>query len=158
VASGPGKENPDFRRYLSAHHDTGRIFRILANEASKQVDCTECANCCRFSQVTVTRQDLSAIAAYLDDNVATVSRLYTDPEPDAPALRALKSSRDGCVFLHRNLCLIYEARPTACREFPHIGESRSLGGRPASHDRWAELCPILGQAIERYKVITGYRR
>lgn len=66
---------------------------------------------------------------------------------------------DGeCVFLHRNLCLVYDARPRACRHFPSIAEpQRSLAARMASVCRQAEFCPVVRDALEDFKKETGFR-
>jgi Fe-S-cluster containining protein len=86
-----------------------------------------------------------------------VERLYTVPDQDAPGSRILRSSKDGCVFLDGNLCLIYDARPKTCRDFPHLAiGTHSLGSRPSSLARWAALCPIIFNAIEQYKRVTGF--
>jgi Fe-S-cluster containining protein len=53
--------------------------------------------------------------------------------------------------------MIYEARPKTCRNFPHVAVGTpSLGGRPSSLARWAALCPIIYNALESYKHLTGY--
>ena len=71
--------------------------------------------------------------------------------------RILLNSREGCVFLDGNLCMIYEARPKTCRTFPFVAVgNHSLGGRPSSLARWAALCPIIYNALESYKHLTGY--
>lgn len=151
------EENLAFRRYLSAHHVPEAAFQNIASEIQREIDCTACANCCRESVVTVTAREIEIIAEYLDIPAEAAKRLYTDPDPDAPVLRKLRSTPDGCIFLDGNLCMIYEARPRACHDFPHIGVgSHSLGARPASHARWAALCPIIYNALETYKHRTGY--
>ena len=82
---------------------------------------------------------------------------YMTDDPDAPAARTLRTAESGCVFLKNNLCTIYEARPDACRNFPHVGVgTHSLGGRPSSHARWAVFCPIIYNALESYKHLTGF--
>lgn len=152
------KENLDFRRYLSTRHDSGKTFRILAGQVEQQIDCTACANCCRHSIVAASESDIERIASHLDLPTETIIRLYTDPDRDRPTGRTLRSTAEGCVFLDGNLCIIYEARPKACRDFPHIsGKSHSLGGRPASHARWAPLCPIIFNALEMHKRLAGFR-
>ncbi|MCX6624412.1 MAG: YkgJ family cysteine cluster protein [Acidobacteria bacterium] len=152
-------DNLAFRRYLSAHHHhDDKQFQILAGEVQKHVDCTACANCCRHSVVQVNKAEIKSIAAYLSTTPEEVTRLYTLPDADAPAARILSNSARGCVFLDGNLCVIYEARPKPCREFPHTAAgTHSLGGRPSSHARWAALCPIIYNALELYKHVTGYR-
>jgi uncharacterized protein len=153
------KENLAFRRYLSAHHFTDTPFQILASEVQQHVDCTACANCCRHSVVSVNKSEIENIAAHLGTTSEAVARLYTIPDSDAPALRTLRNSQEGCVFLDGNLCMIYEARPETCRDFPHVAVGKhSLGGRPSSLARWAPLCPIIFNALERYKHLTGYHR
>jgi Fe-S-cluster containining protein len=151
------QENLAFRRYLSGHHHTERPFQILASEVQQHIDCTSCANCCRHSVVSVNRSEIEQIAEYIHSTPEETVRLYTVPDRDAPALRILRSSKEGCVFLDGNLCMIYEARPKTCRDFPHVAAgTHSLGGRPSSLARWAALCPIIFNALESYKHLTGY--
>ena len=157
LGTAKAEENLDFRRYLSAKHLVDTPFQILASEVKKQVDCTSCANCCRYSVVPASKLEIENIAKYLGDTTEAVIRLYTVPDPDAAGFRILRGSRAGCVFLDGNLCMIYEARPKTCRDFPHVTVgTHSLGGRQLSLGRWAALCPIIFNALERYKHITGY--
>lgn len=150
-------ENLAFRRYLSAHHYPDGPFQIVAGEVQQHVDCTACANCCRHSVVSVTHGEIEAIARHLGVAHEEVVRRYTVADPGAPALRILAGSQDACVFLIGNLCTVYDARPKACREFPHVAMgTHSLGARPASLARWAALCPIIYNALEKYKHRTGY--
>jgi uncharacterized protein len=157
LGTAKAEETIAFRRYLSAHHFPDKPFQILASEVQRQVDCTVCANCCRHSMVSVSPTEVEAIARYLAATPESVTRLYTAADPEAADARILLNPGVGCVFLDGNLCLIYEARPRACRDFPHVSVgSHSLGGRPASLARWAVLCPIIYNALEFYKQITGY--
>ena len=150
-------ENLAFRRHLSAHHYCDKPFQILAAEVQQRVECTACANCCRHSVVSVNKSEIENIASHLGVTPEEVTRLYTVPDPDAPALRNLLNSGGGCVFLDVNLCMIYEARPKTCRDFPHVSVgAHSLGSRPASLARWATLCPIIFNSLESYKHRTGY--
>ena len=151
------EENLAFRRYLSAQHYADKPFQILASEVQQHVDCTSCANCCRHSVVSLNKSEIEHIAGYIGTTPEAVTRLYTVPDPDAPALRILRNSEEGCVFLDGNLCTIYEVRPKTCRDFPHVAiGTHSLGGRQSSHARWAALCPIIFNALESYKHLTGY--
>lgn len=157
IGTAKAAENVAFRRYLSAKHARDAPFQILASEIQQQVDCTECANCCRYSVVPINAAEIDAIAQYLKTTSEAVTMLYTAPDPDAVTFRVLRASPEGCVFLDGNLCMIYEARPKACREFPHVSVgSHTLGGRPASLARWAALCPIVFNAMEEYKHLTGF--
>jgi uncharacterized protein len=150
-------ENLEFRRYLSARGAGETPFQVIAADIQEQIDCTTCANCCRCSVVPVSDREIGSIAAHLGATPEAVYQAYTVPDPDAPSRRILASSRQGCVFLAGNLCSIYAARPAACRDFPHVTVgTHTLGGRQASHGRWAALCPIIYNAIETYKHVTGF--
>jgi Fe-S-cluster containining protein len=153
------KENLAFRRHLSAHHHNDTPFQILAREVQQHVDCTACANCCRHSVVPISKPEIERIAGHTGSTPDAVARDYTVPDPDAPALRILRDAGGACVFLKDNLCTIYEARPKTCRNFPHVAfGDHSLGSRPSSFARWAPLCPIIFNALEAYKHLTGYDR
>jgi Fe-S-cluster containining protein len=157
LGTAKAQENLAFRRYLSAHGIDEKPFQIIAAEIQKQIDCTACANCCRCSVVPVSDREIEKIAAHLGATPEAVYRAFTVPDPDAPSRRILASSRQGCIFLTGNLCSIYAARPATCRDFPHVAVgSHTLGGRASSHGRWAALCPIIYNAIEAYKRVTGF--
>jgi Fe-S-cluster containining protein len=157
LGTAKAKENLDFRRYLSAHHQSDEKFHILANEVQKHVDCTACANCCRHSVVAVNDRDIERIARHLGVSVDEARRVYTVADAEASSARVLRSSREGCVFLKGTFCSIYTVRPKTCRDFPHVAAGEhSLGGRLESHARWAALCPIVYNAIEQYKHVTGF--
>lgn len=151
-------ENLAFRRYLAAHRRPSGPFQALATEVQRHVDCTACANCCKHSIVTVNAGEIAGIARRLGAAPEAVTNLYTEPDPEGGAGRILKSRAGGCVFLDGNLCVIYDARPQTCRDFPHVARgAHSLGSRRSSVDRWAALCPIVYNALEDYKRLLGFR-
>lgn len=159
IGTAKAAENLSFRRHLSAHHASDEPFQILASEVQQHVDCTACANCCRHSLVAVSGEEIGRIAAELNSTPETVERQYTVPDPDSASSRILRSTKSGCVFLDGRLCMIYPARPRACREFPHVAVgTHTLGGRAASIARWAPLCPIIFNALEEYKHRLGFPR
>lgn len=158
LAESKQAENVDFRRFLTAHHVPEEPFHILAGDIQQHTDCTACGNCCRFTLVNVTAHDLDAVAQHLGMPRADVVRLYTMPDPESPSQRVLRNERDACAFLDGNICLIYEARPKACRDFPHVAPGvHTVGGRMASVCRNASFCPIIYNALEAYKNLVGYR-
>jgi Fe-S-cluster containining protein len=105
----------------------------------------------------VSEAEIAEIALHLGTTPQAAASSYTVADPDEPSSRILQSSEEGCVFLNDNLCMIYEARPKTCRDFPHIAPgSHTLGSRQASHARWAALCPIIFNALEQQKHVTGF--
>ncbi|MFN3327088.1 MAG: YkgJ family cysteine cluster protein [Bryobacteraceae bacterium] len=148
-------ENLAFRRRLTSRD--AQPFQILATEVAARTDCTACANCCRELTVTVGPAEIEAIARHLNSTPAKVAREYTVPDPLAPSELLLRHTAQGCVFLDGNLCMIYDARPPTCRDFPHIAPgSHTLGGRFSTLFRNVPVCPILYNAVEAYKHRTGF--
>ncbi len=146
------REDLDFRRYLSAHHHRVEEFQAIAASLQPAIDCKGCANCCRETLVNVSDAEISAIAEFLGMEPAEVTRLYTMRDPEPPHSLVLLNDKNGCTFLDGNLCMIYEARPKPCREFPHTASgTHSLGGRVESIWRRASICPIVFNALEEYK-------
>jgi Fe-S-cluster containining protein len=152
LTKGREAENLRFRRYVRNHHQDEGAFRVLAKEVEAQIDCTRCANCCRQTVVEVSDLEIAKIAGYLGMEPAEVIRLYTTiDDPDARGTRVIINRRNGCTFLDGNLCTVYDARPEACRRFPHlVNAQRSLGSRMASIFRRASYCPIVYNTLEAY--------
>jgi uncharacterized protein len=149
-------ENLEFRRHLRAHHGLEDGFDATAQEVAQQVDCTQCANCCRETKVDVAADEVKAIAEHLGCTEEQARHEYT--EVDAADHRRILRQPDGaCVFLDGNLCMIYEARPRACRDFPYVGvHATLLGTRMSSMFSHAWFCPIMYNAIEMHKHRVGY--
>ena len=82
----------------------------------RDVNCMECANCCKTMTPTFNKADITRISAHVG---------LTPKEFKAKWL--LKEDETGdwinktqpCQFLEGNKCGIYEVRPADCAEFPH---------------------------------------
>jgi uncharacterized protein len=150
-------ENLGFRRYLSAQHRRIEELQSLAAQIQPRIDCTACANCCRWSVVEVHRGDVDALASSFGVSFEEATRAYTCLDREDPGTRILKNARGQCVFLRGNRCSVYPDRPKTCRDFPHLSfGSHSLGSRISSLARWIPLCPIIYNAFESYKRAVGY--
>ena len=149
-------ENFRFRRFMKSRDHSDRILRRIAEGIQEQIDCTACANCCKTSTTAISERDIDRLARHLRISRERFLADYTMPD-DEGALSLRFTPEAGCVFLEGNLCSVYEARPKACRDFPHLAlGTHSLGGRVASIGRWVSLCPIVYNALERYKKRLGY--
>jgi uncharacterized protein len=157
LSESKASENLEFRRYLRAHHTGEGPFHVLADRVEREFDCLSCANCCRETLVNVSDEDLRRIAMYLQITVEEVSHLYTAKGTAPGEEHILKSGVGGCAFLDGNLCTIYEARPRVCREFPHVhGTEDTLPHRMSATVRRASVCPIVYNALEEFKHLTGF--
>jgi Fe-S-cluster containining protein len=97
------------------------------------------------------------MAACLNMDPGDVLRLCTVPG-DNSSETLLKQDNDACIFLDSGLCMVYEARPGACSQFPAIAlHANLLGNRMSSVCRQAAICPVVFQALDEFKRLTGFR-
>ncbi len=123
LARAARKEHAALVRRLSASDPRRLDERVhaLHEEAFEEIDCLDCANCCRTLGPRVTDADVQRIAASLRirPSVFTEKHLRLDDDGDY-VFRTMP-----CPFLgNDNYCSIYEVRPKACREYPHTDRRR----------------------------------
>lgn len=88
----------------------------LHEEVFEEIDCLQCANCCKTTSPIFRDKDIDRIAKHLGIKPAQLVEQYLHLDEDGDYV--LNSS--PCVFLGAdNYCQIYEVRPKACREYPH---------------------------------------
>lgn len=98
--------------------------------------CHQCGACCRWTgHVLLTDGDITrlAVAAGLSEE-AFIAR-YTVLAANRRQLSLADAPDGSCVLLKESRCLLYEARPAQCRDFP-------FGWRVA------EGCPALAELNE----------
>jgi len=96
-------------------------FHELHDKAFEKIDCLDCANCCKTTSPIFYDKDVERMAAHFRIKPAKFFDEYLRMDEDGD--QVLKSS--PCPFLlEDNKCMAYEARPKACREFPHTNRKR----------------------------------
>jgi uncharacterized protein len=85
-------------------------------EVWQEVQCMECANCCKTMTPILTPADNKRIAAHLGLTVAAFREQYLKQE-EGTGDWVVKSQ--PCPLLKDNKCSIYEVRPSDCAHFPH---------------------------------------
>jgi Fe-S-cluster containining protein len=145
------EENERFRRHMKSRDHSDRILRRIAEGIEEQIDCTQCANCCRVATATVTERDAERLARTLRIKPARFLADYTDEtEEEGRILRRTEES--GCVFLNGNECTVYDARPDSCQKFPHVVRGAgSLASRMWQFADRACYCPIVYNSLEAFK-------
>ena len=150
-------ENERFRRFLKSHSFPDRRFRRMAEDIEAQIDCQVCANCCRVATVKLSERDIEKLARFLGLPARQFVREYTVTSEEEGLI--LKRSGQGCVFLDGTECTAYEARPQTCEGFPHLVRGAgSIASRMWQFIDRACYCPIVYNAIEAYKQVTGFSR
>ena len=151
-------ENERFRRFLKSNSHSDRNLRHIAEEVEAQIDCTQCANCCRVATTTVNDRDIERLARYLRISTSKFLADYTTVTEDEG--RILRRSREsGCTFLDGNLCTVYDARPETCQRFPHLVRGQgSLASRMWQFIDRASYCPIVYNSLEAFKDVLKFPR
>lgn len=136
-----------YKQFLS-RVDKNKVLRQLPSlheEAFNQIDCLECAACCKNYSPRFKTTDIKRIAKFLKmkEGVFIETYLRIDEEGDYVLQKA------PCPFLGQdNLCSIYEARPGDCARFPYTDEDVLLK-RPALTLKNAGFCPAVYYVLER---------
>jgi Fe-S-cluster containining protein len=150
------EENLKFRRYLKSHTYVERQFRKAAEEVHDAIDCRQCGECCRVTDVQIAERDVEKLAQFLGmPEKKFVEKHTAVDENGAMILRRLAS---GCEFLEGNECTVYEARPGNCERFPHLLRgSASLEAKMWDFADRATYCPIVYNWMEQVKGLTKFR-
>ena len=98
-----------------------KITQRIHREVFEEIDCTKCANCCRRLGPLFTEADITRIAKVFRMKLSVFESTYLKVDEDGD--KVFQSM--PCPFLGEdNLCTIYDARPKACREFPHTDRKK----------------------------------
>jgi uncharacterized protein len=150
-------ENLRFRRYLKSHAFVERQFRKAGETVEEQIDCRQCAECCRVSDVPLAERDIERLTRFLGISEKGFLGKYTARGED----NVLILRRDvpaGCVFLSGKDCTVYEARPGNCERFPNVVRGNgSIVSRMWQFVDRATYCPIVYNWMETVKALTKFR-
>ena len=99
-------------------------FAKKANETVwKNLDCLECANCCKAMTPTYTNEDMKRISSFLDISVDEMKQRWLKKEKGTGDWI---NKATPCQFLNlkTHKCSIYEVRPADCAGFPHLNKKK----------------------------------
>jgi len=123
------------------------IVHDLYRAVSEQIDCLECANCCRVVQPLLKQRDITRLAGALGMPYGDFVRQYlTEDEEDGGYV--FKSV--PCPFLSGNSCSVYPNRPDDCRSYPHL-HKREFVFRLNQAVSNCSVCPISYNVFELLK-------
>lgn len=132
--------------------DLDARFHRLHEQVFAEIDCLNCANCCKTTSPIFLQTDIDRLAKTfrMKSSEFVDEYLFRDSEGDY----VLHSS--PCPFLGRdNKCLVYEDRPKACREYPHTDRKNMLGILELSLKNTL-VCPAVLKIF--YEIGKDYRK
>jgi Fe-S-cluster containining protein len=125
-----------------------KIVHPVHEEVFEEVDCLACANCCKTTSPIFYQADIERVARKLRLKPSEFIDQYLHLDEDNDYV--LNSS--PCPFLDgENYCLVYESRPTACREYPHTNRKRFRQILNLTLKN-TQVCPAVYEIVERLKL------
>jgi len=125
-------------------------FHSVHEKVFEEIDCLTCANCCKTTSPIFYQNDIERIAKFLRMKPGDFVEKYLRVDEDRD--HVLKSS--PCPFLDsENYCSIYEARPKACREYPHTNRKKMVQIMDLTYKNTL-VCPAVLEMVERLKKIS----
>jgi Fe-S-cluster containining protein len=123
------------------------IVHALHDEVFEDLDCLECANCCKSISPTIIDKDIERLAKQfrMKPQEFIKQYLYIDTEND------YVFKETPCPFLMPdNYCMVYENRPRACREYPHTDRKRFFQILDLTLKN-THYCPAVYEVVDRLK-------
>jgi hypothetical protein len=126
------------------------LFHNTHEEVFDEIDCLQCANCCKTTSPIFYSTDIERVSKFLSMKPGDFVEKYLRIDEDNDYV--LKSS--PCPFLGSdNYCSVYEARPKACREYPHTDRKKMVQIMDLTY-RNTLVCPAVLEMVDRLKKIV----
>lgn len=145
------KANKQFIQKLKSQHprELDEHFHALHEAVFQEIDCLECANCCKTTSPVFLDKDIERLAKHFRIRPSDFIEkyLHLDDENDFVLNEA------PCPFLGPdNYCLVYDNRPRACREYPHTDRRKMQQLLDLTY-RNTLVCPAVLEIVNRLKTI-----
>lgn len=122
-------------------------FHEIHEKVFEEIDCLDCANCCKTTSPIFYENDIDRAAKALRVKPGDFVEKYLRIDEDKDYV--LKSS--PCPFLDaENYCSIYESRPKACREYPHTHRKKMVQVMELTYKNTL-VCPAALEMVERLR-------
>ena len=143
------KEHKKFLEGLKKKPPKNLDYTVIEthDEVFEEIDCLECANCCKTTGPLYTEKDIERIAKHLRMKSADFEKKFLRIDEDQDKVL----QKVPCYFLNPdNTCSIYEVRPKACREFPHTDRKKFNQITDLTLQNVA-ICPAAFNIVEKMK-------
>ncbi|HEX6180550.1 MAG TPA: YkgJ family cysteine cluster protein [Chitinophagaceae bacterium] len=117
----------------------------LHEEAFSNINCLECANCCKNYSPRFKTPDIKRISKHLGMKESVFIETYLRLDEDGDYV--VRST--PCPFLGSdNFCGIYDVRPSDCARYPYTDEDVLLK-RPQLTLKNSTVCPAVYYVLEK---------
>lgn len=124
-------------------------LRQAHEDAFSQIDCLECANCCKTLGPRFSSSDIGRISKKLRMKETEFAEKFLRIDEDEDYV----TKSLPCPFLAEdNRCAIYEDRPGDCRKYPYT-DSEAFFKYPKTTLKNAAYCPAVFHVLEKLKDI-----
>jgi len=144
-------ENEKFYKRLKqkAPKNLDEHFHTLHDEVFEEINCLNCANCCKTTSPIFYERDIERAAKALRMKPGDFFEKYLKMDEDGDAVL----QHSPCAFLGAdNYCSIYENRPNACREYPHTNRKKMHQLTNLTYKNTL-VCPAVLEITERLKKV-----
>ena len=122
-----------------------KILPELHEEAFANINCLECANCCKNYSPRFKTPDIKRISRHLGMKESAFIETYLRLDEDGDYV--VRSA--PCPFLGSdNFCGIYDVRPSDCARYPYTDEDVLLK-RPQLTLKNSSVCPAVYYVLEK---------
>ncbi len=140
-----------FRCFLKACdlsiEELDSVVHELYKDVSRQIDCRQCANCCKVVGPLLKARDIKRLATHLGLSVEKFMGEYLEKDEEGEG-HFFKST--PCPFLDGNLCIVYPQRPDDCRSYPHLHKHEFVFRLNQAYSN-CSVCPIVYNVYESLK-------
>lgn len=151
IATARARENKSFLQSLKKKNprEVDALFHQTHHEVFEETDCLTCANCCKTTSPIFYQTDIERIAKFLRVKPGDFIEKYLRVDEDRDFVLRVAP----CPFLGEdNMCSIYDARPKACREYPHTDRKKMTQIMDLTMKNTL-VCPAVLEIVERLKKI-----
>lgn len=147
-------ENNSFRSFIHELPSKQIDFtlNVIVPEVEKNIDCTQCGNCCRHLQPGLSEEEISRLASLKNMSDDDFKNQFTAQEKGT--MIQYMTARP-CVFLDNKICSFYESRPHSCKDFPYLDEARIKMYWKRVMEYY-KICPIVFNTVELLKKEVGF--
>jgi Fe-S-cluster containining protein len=145
-------ENWKFRCFLKgwcelSNEEIDELFHRFAEEVTREIDCTQCANCCREVKPLLQARDIERLANFLGMSLTSFCEKHLIESEDE---EGFYFNTLPCPFLEGNLCTVYDSRPDDCRSYPHLQKEDRVFCITTIFSN-CSVCPIIYNVYELLK-------